>query len=153
MAHNRKGHPLVRKVAENVINHYGTKSQNFYDECYAIGDWVKNVCPYAKDPYGIESLKDPVTMLDLIKRDEFRGDCDDMALMISTLLLSLGHRPYLCIVRYPGKTSGFQHIYVCVYQKNYRQKGKPRRLVLDAIVKDKKTGYEVPHTYKKEIPL
>ncbi len=151
LAHSRKGHPLIRKLTENVLKQYKTKSQDFLNECYAIATWVRDVCPYAKDPLGIESLKDPVTMVDLIKRDEFYGDCDDMALLITTMLLSIGHRPLLCIVRYPNANSGFQHIYVCTYQKNYRDKGPKKRLVMDAIVKDKKIGYEVPYSYKKEI--
>ena len=149
VAHQRKGHPLVRKLAENIINLYKTGSQDFYDEAYAIGDWVKQVVPYAKDPKGVEMLQDPITMIDKLKRNELFGDCDDMSLLIATLLLSLGHQPYFCIVRYPQFRSGFQHIYICVYEANNRDKKK--RLVLDAIVKDRHTGYEVSYAEKKEI--
>lgn len=149
IAHHRKGHPMIRKLAENIIKMYGTESQNFLDECYAIGDWVKQVFPYAKDAKGIEQLQDPITMIDKLKRKELYGDCDDMALMISTLLLALGHQPYFCIVRYPQFNSGYQHIYICVYENNNRQ--KKERMVLDAIVKDRHTGYEVNYSSKKEI--
>lgn len=151
LAHLRKGNPLVRKLAENIIGKYQTKSQDFLDECFAIGDWVHKCFPYAKDPRGLESLKDPLTMIDQLKRNELYGDCDDMALLICTLLLSIGHKPYLCIVRYPNRPTGYQHIYVCVYEKNYRKERK--RLVMDAIVKDRPIGYEVKYTKKKEIPV
>ena len=151
IAHKRKSHPMIRKLAENIIKEYRTNSQDFMNEAYAIGDWVKLNLPYAKDPKGVESLKDPLTMIDQLQRGEMYGDCDDMSLLIATLLLSIGHQPYLCIVRYKGVKRGFQHIYVCTYEKNHHQKRE--RLVLDAIVKDRHTGWEVDHILKKEIKV
>lgn len=154
IARERYSHPKVRELSKGILSLYKTKPQNFYDECIAIGEWTQKMLSYLKDPLGLETIQDPVMLIDqLEKRGEAYGDCDDMALFIITLLLSIGHQPYLVLARYPSYNSGFQHIYVCVYQKNYREQGNPRRLVLDAIVTDKKIGYEVPSSYTKEIKV
>jgi hypothetical protein len=151
VARQRSGHPLVRKLAQNILRFYNTKSQDFFNEAWAIGDYVHKRMAYVRDPNGIEMLQDPVTMIDMLKRDELSGDCDDMVLLIATLLLSIGHKPYLRIVRYPKFQTGFQHIYVVVYENNYRKQRK--RLSIDAIVKDKPIGYEIPHSFGKEIKI
>lgn len=146
------GHPLVRQFAVNILNHYNTKSHNHLDEAYAIGDYIKKHVAYVKDPQGIEYLTEPTLLIKQIQDGEARGDCDDMACLIATLLLSIGIQPYYCIVRYKGKTGGFNHIYLCVYETNYRDK-KRNRMVIDAIVKDKDIGYEVAYDLKQEIKV
>lgn len=152
LAHLRMSHPKVRELAKGILSLYKVKPQNFYDECFAIGEWTQKMFHYLKDPHGLETIQDPLMLIDqLEKKGETFGDCDDMSLFIATLLLSIGHQPFFVLARYPSFSSGFQHIYVCVYEKNYRENGRPRRLVIDAIVSDRKIGYEVPSSFKQEI--
>lgn len=152
VARKYSGHPLIRKLAVNILNHYDVKSHNHVDEAKAIGEYIQKNVRYVKDPNGIEYLTEPSLMIKEMQKGESRGDCDDMACLIATLLLSVGIQPYYAIVRYKGKTGGYNHIYVTVYETNYREKERTR-VVLDAIVKDKRMGYEVPHDKKKEIKV
>jgi hypothetical protein len=152
IARKVNGHPEVRQLAENILNYYSTPDMYYFDEALAIGEYVQKFVRYVRDPQGIEMLTDPVTMIDKLKRNEAFGDCDDMALLIATLLLSIGHQPYFAIVKYNKNNKSYQHIYVVVYTKNYGEK-KNRRLVLDAIAKQYPIGFEVPSEFKKEIKV
>lgn len=155
VARKYSGHPLVRKLAVNILNHYGTSSHNHLDEARAIGEYVKNKVKYAKDPHQIEYLMEPTTLIKEIQKGEARGDCDDMAALAMTLLLSIGIQPHVCIVRYKSAAKkgigGYQHVYVCVYEHNHGDR-KVSRLVLDCILKHKSIGYEVDYDKKKEFP-
>lgn len=153
VARDRSGHPKIRQLAINIINQANTKSHNYICEAKAIGEWVKKHIAYVRDANGIEQLHDPLTMIDQIQRGVCRGDCDDMSLMIATLLLAIGGKPKFRCVRYQsGKaTDSFNHIYVVVYDKQYRQ--KEQRVSLDAIIKDKPMGYEVKHLSGEEFDI
>ena len=152
VARKYSGHPLVRELAVNILNHYGTDSHNHIDEARAIGDYVKNNVRYVKDPDKIEYLMEPTLMIKKMAMGEGRGDCDDMSCLVATLCLSVGIQPHYAIVKYKQNSPSFNHIYVVVYDRNYREK-KKTRLVIDAIVKDKPIGYEVKHNEIKEIKV
>lgn len=151
VARQRSSHPLVRQLALNILNQHNTDSQNYADEALAIGRYVKAKVKYVRDIDGMEQLHDPLTMIEQLQRGVASGDCDDMSLLIATLLLSIGHKPYFRIVRYLTSPGPYQHIYVVVYEKNYRQ--PRRRIVLDAILKRQPIGTEVPHASGKEIKI
>lgn len=84
------------------------------------------------------------------------GDCDDMSLLIATLLMSVGIRPHFRAVKYNEKSASYNHIYVVVYENNISDTSNPgplKRLVLDAIIKDRPIGFEIKHTSGKEFPV
>jgi len=151
-ARKYSGHPLVRRFTEEILESYGTRSHDHINEAYAIGEYIQKNCRYMKDPNKIEQLQEPTLMIKRMEEGKCRGDCDDMVLLTLTCLLSAGIQPYVKIVKYNKDASGFQHIYVVVYETNYRDK-KKSRVVLDCIVKDKFIGFEVPHTEGKEIKI
>lgn len=150
VAHSRKGHPLVRQLALTILKTHNVASQNYVQEALAIGRYVKEKVRYVRDIAGMEQLHDPVTMIDQIQRGVAQGDCDDMSLLIATLLLSIGHQPFFRIVRYKNGVGPYNHIYVVVYEKDWGQKGR-KRIVLDAILKRSPMGSEVPHKSGREI--
>lgn len=150
VARLRSGHPLVRKLALNILNYNGIPSNHYVDEALAIGDFVKKNVRYVRDPDNIEYLQDPENLIKDIQKGEAQGDCDDMALLIASLLLSIGHQPFFRCVRYRSNSGNFNHIYVVDYERN--KKGPRIRVVLDAIMKDHPIGYEVPHQSGDEIP-
>lgn len=151
VARARATHPQIRELALAILKHANVPSQNYIQEAMAIGKYVQKKVRYVRDIEGVEQLHDPVTMIDQLRRGFAMGDCDDMSLLIATLLLSIGHQPYFRIVRY-GKNAGpYHHIYVVVYEKDWRQPKK--RIVLDAILKRSPMGTEVPHTSGKEIKI
>jgi len=141
-AHKYKGHPAIRGLALKILSYYSIPSQNHLEEAAAIGAYVQEKIEYAKDPVGIEQLHSPLYMLEQIQRGESRGDCDDMSLMIATLLLSIGIQPYYRAIRYRTTAGPYNHIYVVVKESNWRQ--QKQTLVLDAIIKDRPMGFEVP---------
>lgn len=149
VARKRATHPQVRELALNILRFAGVKSQQYLDEARAIGEFVRKKVRYVRDIDGVEQLHDPVTLIDQLRRGFAMGDCDDMSLLIATLLLSIGHKPYFRIVRYGNKSGPYHHIYVVVYEKNWRTPKK--RLVLDGILKRSPIGTEVPHADGKEI--
>jgi len=150
VARSRSRHPVVRSLAQQILTYYNITDHHYLDEAQAITQYVKNKVRYIRDIRGVETLTDPLTLIDQIKRGTAQGDCDDISLLIATLLLSIGHLPFFRIVKYRGRTGSYNHIYVVVYEKNPGMK-KPIRLVLDGIMKNKPIGWEVPHKFGQEI--
>lgn len=141
VAWNRSRLPEIREAALRILASSGCQSHDRVCEALAIGRFVQANVRYVKDPLGVELLTDPVTLLDQISQGTAQGDCDDMSLLIATLLLSIGIRSKFRMARYTGKRGPFQHIYVVVYESNAHR--VRRRVVLDAILKDQPIGTEV----------
>jgi len=144
IAKERAGHPVVRAFATKILQIYGTQDHNYKDEALNIGEFVQKHVRYVRDPRDHELLQDPVMMIEQIEKHGFTsGDCDDMALLIATLLLSVGHNPKFRTVRYQNLSGNYNHIYIVVYDRNYP--GPVERIVLDAILKDRVIGSEIEH--------
>lgn len=143
LARARSKDPFVRDFALQILRSYGVRSHNYKSEALAIGDYIKNNMRYVRDIDNVERIQDPLLILQDIQAGKGAGDCDDMSLIIATLLLSIGAQPYFRTVRYSGAVGPYNHIYVVLKDHNHKQKSE--RIVLDAIVKDKQIGYEVPH--------
>lgn len=151
VARIRSGHPMLRQLASNIVQEYGIKSHHFADEALAIGDYVQRKVRYLRDPDNLEYLQDPLMMVEKIQKGVAQGDCDDMALFVATLLLAIGHQPRFRAVRYEQPMGNYNHIYVVLTEHNPYE--KPRRIVLDCIMKDKKIGFEIPHMSGEEYPV
>jgi len=152
VARDRSRYPAVRELALKILLWHKIPSRNYLDESKAIGRFVKKKVRYVRDITSVETLHDPLTMIDQIKAGTAQGDCDDISLLIVTLLLSIGHQPFFRIIKYKdGLRDTYQHIYVVDYEKN--GSGKRERLVMDGIVKDKPIGYEIKHLQGIEIKV
>jgi len=151
VARKHAGDVLVRRLAESIILEAGAGSHNHIAEAKAIGRWVQKNMLYAKDPDGIEQLQSPPLMIERIFQGKGVGDCDDMALLAATLLLTIGIRPKFRMVRYRTEKGGFNHIYVVVYESDFE--GSKKRLVIDPIIPNREIGFEVPHTSGREISV
>lgn len=144
IARKESGNPLIRQLAINILNNRKVRSHQYLDEAKALAEWVQGAIPYVKDANGIEQLHSPIMIIKKIQAgDTFRGDCDDMSLMLATLLLSIGHNPMFKCVRYKTKDpkACYNHIYVVEKARNYPFKNQI--IVMDCIHKDKNIGYEV----------
>jgi len=150
-ARENSSHPLVRGLALKVLEQSGVKSHNFVDEAKALAEFIQKEVRYVRDTNDVEQLHDPVYMIRRIIEGTAQGDCDDMALILVTLLLSVGHQPYFAIVRYREVAGPFNHIYVVEYDRNWG--GAKKRIVMDTILKDRPIGTEVPHKSKMEIKV
>ena len=151
IARQRSTDPRVRELTLRVLQYYKVKSQDYINEALAVGLFVQKKVRYVRDITGVETIHDPVMLIDQIKRGEAQADCDDQALLIAAMLLSIGHQPLFRIVKYRNAGGPFNHIYVVVYEKNHATDRK--RVVLDAIIKRKPIGFEVPHSYGEEIKV
>lgn len=150
VARARSGHPLVRECAHSVLISYGVASNDYTTESLAIGDFVKKNVRYVKDADGIEQLTDPLTLIEQISRGVAQGDCDDMSLLVATLLLAIGHTPRFKAVKYDKDIDNYNHIYVVDYvympENNYK-------MTLDAILKNRPMGSEVHYAVGDEYEI
>lgn len=152
VAKRSAGKPEVRAFATKILQIYQVPSHAYTDEALAIGEFVQKHMRYVRDPRDHELLQDPVMMIEQMEKHGFTsGDCDDMSLLIATLLLSTGHNPRFRAVRYGNKTGNYNHIYVVVYDKNHP--GPVSRTVLDAILKDRPIGSEIDHASGDEFEV
>lgn len=151
VAREKATDPRIRQLALKIIQNANIQSHNFLDEAMALGVFVQENVRYVRDPNGVEQLHDPIYMIQQISNGSAQGDCDDQALLLATLLLSIGAHPFFAIVRYKSLSGPYNHIYTVVYDKNWT--GVRTRLVLDTILKDRDLGFEVPHKSIMEIPV
>lgn len=150
LARARSKDPRVRDLALRLTR--GLASHSYAAECHAIAEYVQRNVRYVRDIESVEQLHDPLYMISELERGTAQGDCDDMALLIATLLLSIGASPKFRMVRYKDVHGPFNHIYVVCYDRKNAH-SRPVRLVMDAIIKDKPIGYEVPHKSGTEVDV
>lgn len=143
VARLRAGDPLLRKLALNILQEAQVPSHHFIKEALAIGNFVKAKVRYVRDPENIEYLQDPKDLVKGMQANTAQGDCDDMSLLVATLLLTIGHQPLFRAVRYDSSMGNYNHIYVVDYEKD--PYGQKQRVVLDCILKDQEIGSEVNH--------
>jgi hypothetical protein len=151
LAHQAAGDPVVQRLARLVVLQSGVPSHFYADEALAIGQFVKEKVRYSRDPDGYEQLQTPKLLIEDIQKGIAQGDCDDMALLTSALLLSIGHRPFYRMVRYDAQDGCYAHIYLVDYDTNPGEGRK--RVVLDCILKDQPIGSEVDHVSGDEIEV
>lgn len=106
----------IRNLATRLTQ--GLRSKDFQSEACACLAWVKGNIRYVRDMRSAELVHDPVTLLgypghlagDFRPCPEARaGDCDDMAILLSALLESIGHQTRFRAVAYrPDK---FVHVW------------------------------------------
>lgn len=86
----------------------GLQQKDFLGEAERLLAFVRDDIRYVKDIDGVETLHDPVTLLRL-----GAGDCDDKAILLASLLLSIGHTPrYIAVGFAPGE---YSHVWVQDY--------------------------------------
>ena len=70
-------------------------------------EWVRRNIRYTRDIFRVELLHTPRRMLELRA-----GDCDDMSILLGSMLVSTGHPVRLVLVGFrPDKPHLYSHIY------------------------------------------
>lgn len=77
----------VQITTAGFLNGRGLQQKDFEGEARRILGFVRDEIRYVKDTDGVELLHDPVTLLQL-----GAGDCDDKAILLASLLGSIGHQ-------------------------------------------------------------
>lgn len=114
------------------------KTGNDFDYAKSIYNFIKDNIRYISDVYKIETIQTPI--LTLLNKG---GDCDDISLLASAMLESIGIKTNYVIASYSPDQS-FSHIYIIVSFHD----GK--KLYFDGTAK-KFIGYERPGFTRKEI--
>ena len=87
IARKYRGDETTVRAATAIIQHAGitdTRAQR-YQTIKAIQNWVRDRIGYAHDPNGVEMIQTPPATL-----MRGYGDCDDKAILVATLLETLG---------------------------------------------------------------
>ena len=157
LAREYSGHPLIRRLATAIINANNIPDHHYLTEAWAIGTWVQKNVRYVRDAEGIEQVHAPDMLIRQIQEQGYTmADCDDMATLCASLLISVGVQPFFRAVRYQDKSGGYNHIYVVVYEANIigtETESRKKRLVIDCIIKDRDIGYEIDHASGDEFPV
>src|SRR4029453_4868845 len=99
--------------------------------------WVRNNVRYARDIFRVELLHTPRRMLELKA-----GDCDDMTILLGSMLLSTGHPGRLVLVGFPPpRPHLYSHIYPEVLVRG-------RWLALDATM-PRPIGWGAPALWRR----
>ena len=98
-----KTNPLIRQKATELTQ--DLRQKDFTGEIRNIFDFVQNNIRYVRDIAGVETLHYP----EQVMLQEY-GDCDDKAILLASLLASIGHPTRFVAV---GFRSGiFSHVFV-----------------------------------------
>jgi hypothetical protein len=135
---NDKIKAIRRIVKENYHQVAGLAEKLQAETCAEtfenIWYWVRDNIKYQNDKKGKEQLRTPQrTIYDKM------GDCDDMSILISSILTNLGYEHDLNVVAYKAKNR-WQHIYPSAYDRS------GNRYVLDCVP-------EIPHFNYEEKPI
>ena len=95
--------PPVRFLAEQIVRDVRPKS--YTEEAQAIQQYVRDHIRYTRDIRGTETVSTPDQTI-----SRGVGDCDDMALLASALLESIGHPTrFVAVGRQPNV---FEHVLI-----------------------------------------
>lgn len=131
----------VRQKAIDILLGKGVKPKDYLGEIKALFEWVQHNIRYTKDPFRVEVLHSARRLLELRA-----GDCDDMTILLGSMLEAIGH-PVRLVVTGPDplRPKLFSHIYLEAYHKG-------RWIALDATM-PYPMGW-APRTFvKKVIPI
>jgi hypothetical protein len=98
----------VRQKAIDILLECGVPPKDYLGEINALFRWVQRHVRYTKDPFQVEVLHSPRRMLELRA-----GDCDDMTILLGSLVKSIGH-PVRIVLTGPNarRPDLFSHIYL-----------------------------------------
>ena len=133
--------PYVRRFAEKIIE--GVPVNDKVEEVRAIHKFVSQKVRYTKDPYGMEYLQTPPTLLKMIEQGEKpAGDCDDMTMLSLSLLKSVGFPVAVKVTSY-SPDGRFAHIYGLVYLN------KIGWMPVECVRGDYPLGWEAPNATRQ----
>jgi hypothetical protein len=131
----------VRQSAIDILLQRAVKPKDYLAEIKALFEWVQQNIRYTKDTFRVEVLHSAKRMLELRA-----GDCDDMTILLGSMLEAVGHPVRLVLSGAdPARPDQFSHIYLEVLYRN-------QWLALDATMPHA-MGWSSPAPVKKIVPL
>jgi hypothetical protein len=95
--------PSILRIAKDIVR--GVPAFDDTSEAEALYNWVRNNIRFTKDPVNKETLYPPSELLQIRA-----GDCDDISMLLGTLLMAIGYPARLMTVAANGDE--FSHVYV-----------------------------------------
>jgi Transglutaminase-like superfamily len=95
--------PAIIRMATDIVR--SVPAFDDYAEANALYDWVRRNIRFTKDPVNKEKLYPPAELLKIRA-----GDCDDISMLLGTLLMAVGYPARLMTVAANGDE--FSHVYV-----------------------------------------
>jgi len=128
----------VRQKAIDILLEKAVKPKDYLGEIKALFEWVQHNVRYTKDPFRVEVLHSARRLLELRA-----GDCDDMTILLGSMLEAIGH-PVQLVVTGPDplRPKLFSHIYLEAFHQG-------RWIPLDATM-PYPMGWE-PQTFVKQV--
>jgi hypothetical protein len=104
----------VRQKAVDILLEKGVSPKDYLGEIKALFEWVQRHVRYTKDPFRVEVLHSAPRMLELRA-----GDCDDMAILLGSMLRAIGHPVRLVLTGPdPLRPRFLTHVYIQAYHKD-----------------------------------
>ncbi len=135
---------FIRKFTERLLNKdikAHTKS-----DLIELGKRLKNYIRYTQDYYGVETLKNPMGIIeDLSKYGYLIGDCDDITLFGNLCLSSIGYKVGCKIIE-QCNDGYFSHIYSVVELNDEIlpfDLCSPKEVLKEPLEKDEITDYKI----------
>jgi transglutaminase-like putative cysteine protease len=94
----------LRLTSQGFGGRAGLAQKDFTGEARRLFNFVRDQIRYVKDIEGVETLHTAETVLRL-----GAGDCDDKAILLAALLLSIGHTPRFKAVAF--ETDNYSHVW------------------------------------------
>src|SRR5213594_2177820 len=99
---------FVRQKAIEIFRETGVRPRDRFGEVCALFNWVRRNIRYTRDIFRVELLHSARRMLELQA-----GDCDDMTILLGSMLVSTGHPVRLVLAGFrPHKPHAYSHIYL-----------------------------------------
>jgi Transglutaminase-like superfamily len=95
--------PSILRTAKDIVR--SVPAFDDYAEAQALYNWVRQNIRFTKDPVDKETLYPPSELLQIRA-----GDCDDISMLLGTLLMAIGYPARLMTVAANGDE--FSHVYV-----------------------------------------
>jgi Transglutaminase-like superfamily len=97
--------PSIIRLATDIVR--SAPAFDDYAEANALYEWVRRNVRFTKDPVNKEKLYPPAELLKIRA-----GDCDDISMLLATLLMAVGYPARLMTIAAPGSPDQFSHVYV-----------------------------------------
>lgn len=97
-----KTDPAIRQIALRVVQ--GCPERDWQCEITRLFEAVRDQIRYVRDVRGVETIATPMRTLNWQQ-----GDCDDKAVLLATLLESIGHPTRFVALKFNGQRD-FSHV-------------------------------------------
>jgi transglutaminase-like putative cysteine protease len=96
--------PAIRELSANLV--MGVAPKDFYAEAQTIFDYVQSNIRYVMDVNDVETLSPANWVL-----SNGYGDCDDFAVLLASMLESIGHKCRFMAISFDGPED-FEHVLI-----------------------------------------